>query len=241
MAVVPPTVLVLFEAALIPLRFARRALHLVFVALLVAAIVLQALDDLLTGPTLILIGSSFLAGAAGAWAYARTRVAPAVLSVCSPAPALFVAYFLFLSPVSDLVLPEDVEAAANKGAGRSSTPVVFVVFDELSGASLADRGGKVDASRFPNLAAFSADATWYRNATTVADETTAAVPALLAGQRPVEGKLPVAPDYPENLFTRSRAHTRSTWLSPPPTCVPDSCAPRREPHCAPGWGDSLTI
>ena len=199
-AFVPPTLLVLCEAVLIPLRAARRALHLVFIAVLVAAIVLQALDGLAGGPALLLIAAALAIGAAGAWAYARTRFAPAVLTVLSPVPALLVAYFLLLSPVSDLVLPEDVEAAG-AGKSRSSTPVVFVVFDELSGASLADASGKVDSSRFPNLAAFSGDSTWYPNATTVADETTAAVPALLSGQRPVEGKLPIASDHPVNLFT----------------------------------------
>jgi Sulfatase len=199
-AFVPPSLMVLCEAALIPLRSVRRGLHLSFVALLLAAIALQILDGLASWPALILILALVVAGAGGAWAYARTRVAPAVLSVVSPVPVLIVGYFLFLSPVSDLVMPQDVETVAS-AEGGTSTPVVFVVFDEFSGASLANRSGKVDASRFPNLAAFSGDSTWYRNATTVADETTAAVPALLAGVRPHEGSLPIALDYPENLFT----------------------------------------
>ena len=96
---------------------------------------------------MLLIGLAIAAGAAGAWAYARTRAAPAMLSLLSPLPVAFVAYFLLLSPVADLVLPQDVDAAA--GAGRSSTPVVFVVFDEFSGTSLADRQGRIDRRPFP--------------------------------------------------------------------------------------------
>ena len=186
---------------LIPLRAARRALHLVFVAVLVAAIVLQALDGLAGGPALLLIAVALGIGAAGAWAYARTRFAPAVLTVLSPVPALLVAYFLLLSPVSDLVLP------AGRGGGgrgrRAAAPRRWCSWSSTSSRAPRSRtrSGKVDASRFPNLAAFSGDSTWYRNATTVADETTAAVPALLSGQRPDEGKLPIASDYPVNLFT----------------------------------------
>ena len=199
-AFVPPSLLVLCEALLFRWRRARQVLHLVFVVVLLAAIVLQALDGLASGPAWLLIFVSLGTAAAGAWAYSRTRLAPAMLTVLSPTPVLIVIYFLLLSPVSDLVLPQDVQAAGS-GQGGSSTPVVFVVFDEFSGASLADGGGKLDASRFPNLAAFSADSTWYRNATTVADQTTNAVPALLAGKWPENGKLPVAADYPVNLFT----------------------------------------
>ena len=220
-AFIPPTLLVLCEAVLIPLRSARRALHLVLVAILVAAIVLQALDGLASGSASLLIAIALAVGAGGAWAYARTRFAPAVLTVLSPVPVLLVAYFLLLSPVSDLVLPQDVEAAG-AGQGRSTTPVVFVVFDEFSGTSLADGRGRVDASRFPHLAAFAGDSTWYRNATTVSDQTTEAVPALLAGRHPEKGKLPVASDYPVNLFTALEESHSLNVVEP----VTDLC-PRR--------------
>ncbi len=59
----------------------------------------------------------------------------------------------------------------------------------------------VDRQRFPNFAALARDATWYRNATTVADGTTYAVPAILSGTRPTDDRLPIASDYPTNLFT----------------------------------------
>ena len=241
-AFVPPSLLVLCEALLFPWRRARQVLHLVFVVVLLAAIVLQALDGLASGPAWLLIVVSLGIGAAGAWAYSRTRLAPAMLTVLSPAPVLIVIYFLLLSPVSDLVLPQDVEAAGS-GQGGSSTPVVFVVFDEFSGASLADGSGRVDASRFPNLAAFSADSTWYRNATTVADQTTNAVPALSGGETAREGEAarrrglsgqPVHGSRGQPFAQRRRAGQRSlpaaAVLSGQPAPAQPAALARRRPQ-----------
>ena len=175
---VPPTLLVLLEALLFAFRQARRLLHLVFVGLLTAAIVVQVIGGG-GGPAWMLIAVALAFGALAALAYARSRVAPAILSVLAPAPLVFVAVFLLFSPVSKLVLPEDEVAASS--AVRGSTPVVLVVFDEFSSSSLTGGGGQVDRGRFPNFAALARDATWYRNATTVADGTTHAVPAIPAG------------------------------------------------------------
>jgi Sulfatase len=197
---VPPTVLWLFELALVRWRRARLALHLVFVGLLLAAIALQVLEDLGLDSAVLPIVLALGLGVAGAYAYAGTRFVPAVVSVLSPVPLLFVAFFLLVSPVSDLVLPNDAEGAERSGELRN-TPVVMVVFDEFSGASLAGRDGKIDASRYPHFAELARLSTWYRNATTVADETPQAVPALLTGRRPGEGELPIVADHPNNLFT----------------------------------------
>jgi hypothetical protein len=198
LVLIPATLLVLCEALLFRLPAARRTLHLTFVGLLLAAIVLQIVGDWGAGPA-ILIVLALLGGAAGALAYDRTRVAPGILTVLSPAPFAFVLYFLLISPVAKLVLPQDEAAASTRVS--SSTPVVLVVFDEFSGSSLLDSRGAIDRSRFPHFAALARDATWYRNATTVADMTTEAVPAILTGSRPEKGLLPIASDHPQNLFT----------------------------------------
>lgn len=198
LALVPPTVLALCEALLIRLPRARRALHLAFIGALVAAIALQLVGGWSAGPA-VLIVMSLLLGAAGALAYDRTRVAPHVLSVLSPAPIAFLLFFLLLSPVSKLILPQDEARAATEV--RSAIPVVLVVFDEFAGSSLVDGRGAIDRSRFPHFARLARDATWYRNATTVADKTTDAVPAILTGSRPEKGLLPIASDHPQNLFT----------------------------------------
>ena len=195
----PPTLLVLCEAALFAFRRARRILHLIFVGVLVAAIALQAIKGWGAGSA-VLIALAIIFGAAAALAYARTRIAPGALTVLSPAPFVFLVIFLLTSPVSKLVLPQSEDTAAASNA-RSKTPVVMIIFDEFSGTSLADRNGHIDASRFPNFAALARDATWYRNATTVADGTTQAVPAVLTGKRPEEGQLPTAADHPNSVFT----------------------------------------
>jgi hypothetical protein len=64
-----------------------------------------------------------------------------------------------------------------------------------------DRAGAIDRGRFPNFAALARDGTWYRNATTVADHTTDAVPSLLTGRFPREDALPIASDHRQSLFT----------------------------------------
>ena len=61
--------------------------------------------------------------------------------------------------------------------------------------------GRIGARRFPPFASLARDATWYRNATTVTDHTSRAVPAILSGERSDNDKLPVTSDYPDNLFT----------------------------------------
>ena len=196
----PPTLLLALEALLIPWRGARRALHLVLVAVLLAAIALQLLEDLGLASTALLGVLSVATGVAGAAAYAGTRFVPTMVSVLALAPVLFVVNFLFLSPVSDLVLSKDAEGSSSSGV-RGSTPVVVVLFDEFSGASLTGRDGRIDASRYPNFAELARISTWYRNATTVADETPQAVPAVLSGKRPAGDQLPIAADHPDNLFT----------------------------------------
>ncbi len=118
----------------------------------------------------------------------------------SPVTLLFLALFLLFSPVSDLVLPEDESAAAATAIG-GDTPVVMVIFDEMSNPFLLDRAGDIDKSRFPHLARLADRSTWYRNATTVADVTTQAVPAILTGKRSAPGSLPTFSDHPDNLFT----------------------------------------
>ena len=156
------------------------------------------------------------------------------VTVISPAPLLFLALFLLVSPVSELVLPEGSEAVA--GESRSPTPVVIVVFDELPATSLMDARDRIDARRFPAFASLAEDATWYRTATTVAGRTTEAVPSLLTGRKPREGDLPIAADHPQSLFTLlSRSHRLSVVEPITDVCPTDLCAEDR-----PDMADRLT-
>lgn len=79
-------------------------------------------------------------------------------------------------------------------------PVVFVLFDEFGGTSIMNGDREIDGVRYPNFAALAKDATWYRNASAVHWRTMAAVPAMLTGDYPREGRQGVAADHPQNLF-----------------------------------------
>jgi hypothetical protein len=210
------------------------ALQLVFVGLLTAAILLPPIGDLLGGSA-IAVPVALLAGAGLATLYARAAPVRSFLTVLSPAPLLFLVLFLFLSPVSDLVLPEGGSEAV-AGESRSRTPVVMVVFDELPATSLMDAEDRIDADRYPAFAELARDATWYRTATTVAGRTTEAVPAMLTGRRPREGDLPIAADHPQSLFTLlSRSHRLHVVEPITDVCPTDLCAEDR-----PNTADRLT-
>jgi hypothetical protein len=200
LVLIPPTALVAIEALFIRLPRVMNAVHLAFIALLAAVFALQVIADAAPGgSSVLLIPLALALGAAAAFAYRATPVLPSMLTVLSPAPVLFLVFFLFFSDVSKLVLPEE-EATVEASVG-GDTPVVFVVLDEFSGLHLLDRSGRINGARFPNFARLARTSDWYRNATTVSDRTDRAVPAILTGTRPNANKLPIVSDYPENLFT----------------------------------------
>lgn len=84
---------------------------------------------------------------------------------------------------------------------RTTTPVIFVVFDEFPLTSLLTDQGIIDEKMYPNFAHLAQTTDWYRNATTVSSQTGTAIPAIVTGSMPKLGSLPIARDYPRNLFT----------------------------------------
>jgi hypothetical protein len=199
LVLIPPTLMVAAEAALFALPRVRGVLHLLFVGALTTAIAMQVFKSWTVGPGIPLTVVALACGVGAALLYARTRAAPSVLTVLAPAPLLFLFLFLVMSPVADL-FKSDADVAVRHDV-RASAPVVLIVFDEFSVETLMQPGGGIDATRFPNFAALATSATWFRNATTVSDHTTDAVPAVLSGRYPGEDALPTAADHPHNLFT----------------------------------------
>src|SRR5215211_3764507 len=197
LVLVPPTLLWLVELALTVAPRARDLVHLLFVGALSAAIAIQILKPAL--PDIVLTLAALAAGAGAAVLYSRARGARSTLTLLAPAPALFLFLFLVTSPVSHLFQSD--AAVEVRHDVRPSAPVVVVVFDEFSVETLMDRHLGIDAARFPNFAALAKSATWYRNATTIADHTTDAVPAVLSARYPKKEWLPTAADHPHNLFT----------------------------------------
>jgi hypothetical protein len=198
----PPLAMLLIEALATRIHpLLRRWLHLVLVALLLAAIALQVEKSFVTHPATLMIVAALAVGALGAALYERTHLPGAVLGVLLPAPVVFLAIFLLFSDVSKLVVPQDKPKLAPAASIRSSVPVVVLFFDELPITSLEGTDGRIDARRYPNFAELAAHSTWFRNATTVADYTSRAVPALLTGVNPGYKSLPNFQDHPRSLFT----------------------------------------
>jgi hypothetical protein len=224
--VTPPLALLTLEviAGLVDRRL-QRGLHLFFVAGLVALFVVQALKEVDGLDSLAIVSGAALAGALAAAAYSRLEAVRRLLTVLAPASLLFLVLFLFFSPVTKLVLPPEPQVApAATGSSSEAPSIVFVIFDEFPVTAIMTRSGQIDAVRYPNLAAFAGDATWFRNATTVSWETVHAVPALLTGRLPEADQLPVFADHPQNLFTllrgtyRLNAHESNTRLCPRDLC-----------------------
>jgi Sulfatase len=209
------------------------ALHLVCVTVLVAVIVLQAVD--LAGPVPA-FALAAVVGAAAALAYVRLPAWRTFLTVLAPAPVVFVVLFLVISDVSDLVFPASADVRAPHV--RSSAPVVLLIFDELPVHSLMDADGNVDARLYPNFARLARDSTWFRNTATVDQDTPYAVPAILDGRLPVQERLPVAADHPRNIFTllggRYALHVREEATA---MCAPSLCRDARSEGFADRMGE----
>jgi hypothetical protein len=224
LVVLPAATMIAVEALVE--RGSRRgawAIHLALVALLVAAIALQALKNIASGPAALLIALALVIGGLASLAYHRTRAVRSLASFLIPAPAIFLAIFLLFSDVSELVLPQP-SPAVYAATGETEAPVVMVVFDELPSSTLMDSRERINAHRFPNFADLAHHSTWYRNATTVADHTAVAVPAILTGSYPDPGALSTAADQPHSLFTllgnsyHMNVHESVTQLCPTSIC-----------------------
>jgi hypothetical protein len=156
--------------------------------------------DALIVPGAVLLALALVLGAVAAAAYAWLPIARSFLTLMSPAIVIFPALFL-LSPSVGKLLSDHVDLAAVGQPVDATAPVVMVVFDEFATNVLMDAALQIDRGRFPHLAAFADQATWYRNATGVHQFTGHAVPATLTGNYPNSQLLPTAADHPFNLFT----------------------------------------
>ncbi len=201
------------------------------------------------------------------------------LSILALGAVLFPTLFLLAPGIRSLWSPEP-ETGAPGGSVRATgdeavaaigeheapdPPVVLIVFDELPTVSLMTADHSIDAGLFPNFARLVGTATWFPYATTVAQSTIFAVPAILAGRHPQprEALTPNLRGYPDNLFTLLDADVflngweTSTRLCPQLRCQPPAqwLIPRRQRLPAiledaaaiyllaiapPGWGGDLS-
>ena len=146
------------------------------------------------------ISVALLVAVVVALAYRRFAGARTFATALSPAVVLVPLAFLMNPEVKAGVVSPDARFAPAPMA--LAPPIVFIVFDEFPVGSLMDGERQIDRQRYPNFARLADTSTWYRNATTVSSQTTWAVPAIMAGQYPVErNAVPTRRYYPNNLFT----------------------------------------
>ena len=145
-----------------------------------------------------------------------------------PATFLFPAVFLLLSPVQKLAWSRLTGAPAEPAVVvPNQLPIVLIVLDELPITSLMTRAQEIDSIRYPNFARLARDAVWFRNAASVAHDTSRAVPAILTGKRPGKTQPATAAAHPDSLFTLLGASYRVKAFEPlTALCPPDLCPPR---------------
>lgn len=176
--------------------------HLVVVGALAALLAAGAMNVVGWGG---LAPAGFVAVALGfgilvAWLllwFAQVRIG---LRFLAAAPVVFVAVFLFATPVSGLLV-SSASNLAQAGSPDAPGPVVVMVFDEFPTASITGPSGEIDGERYPALGGLAADGVWYRNAVGVRQQTEEALPSILTGVGVDEGSIPIAADHPYNLFT----------------------------------------
>jgi hypothetical protein len=229
---VPALVLLVVELAVGAVsRRAGFALHLLFLAGLGAVFGVQALKKLDIDGTTVLIAGAVLVGLGIALSFWRLRPARSFLTALVAAPFVFLGVFLFDTPVEKLLFPNDQVRAAIANV-RHPAPVVFLLFDEFPVIDLEDGTGQIDARRFPNFARLAQGSIWFRNTTTVSASTTFAVPALLTGNPPKRGALPIVQDYPNNLFTLLGRRYRMEVTESQTRLCPQRLCKRKRPDSA---------
>jgi sulfatase-like protein len=205
---------------------ARMAVHLAAVAFLTALFALQIVKRAAEGPSAALLAAAVVVGVLAALAYRRFAPARMFLTILAPVPLLFLALFLFASPVGKITLPAEAEAHA--ATVRASAPVVMIVFDEFPVLSLLNGAGEIDARRYPSFAALALDSTWFRRTLSVSGDTTKAVPALLTGKKPDPDRLPFFADHRQNLFTLLGGTYRLNVVEPITRLCPAELCPEND-------------
>lgn len=162
-------------------------------------------------------------GVGSTWAFVRLRPVRQAARYLVVAPVVMLGVFFFSMPVGDVLWEPDI-ALGNPVAIEDPAPIVMLVFDEFPVASLIEPDGDLQVDRFPNFARLAADGVWFRNAVTVEQQTEQSVPAMLTGRVPEDSLVPVAGQYPFNLFTALRSvydlyvHESITQLCPRELC-----------------------
>lgn len=169
------------------------------IVFLVSLLALLSLKEITDGSSAYLVLMALLLGVLFASMYTRFEALPMICDFLAPAILLVPILFVFNSNISRVVANSDGTQFSFSGA-RNNIPVVMVVFDELPLLSLLDETANIDSVRYPNFATLASESHWFRNARSLSGSTTIAIPAIVSGETKPDA-LPIAVDYPRNLFT----------------------------------------
>jgi hypothetical protein len=218
---------------------ARRVVHVVLLAGLVALIAAQALKKSIDAADPVLIVLSLAIGAGLALLWTRAEPVRSFLNILSPVPLVFLGLFLFSGSISELAFPD--EAKARTIGGVTQADIVVVLLDELPANTLVDADGKLDAERFPGFGELAENATWYENAYTVYDSTERAQPAIMDGNLPEEDKQPISGDHPNSVFALfGKTHRMNVSEEATTVCSRDVCDDERLDESYPDRMSSMT-
>lgn len=132
--------------------------------------------------------------------YAKRSVVRAWLRwMAGLAPVVLVAFVVAAWPVISPGGPGGV-AAARSG----DIDVVWLQLDEAPLFPLLTTDGSLNERRFPGFAKLASVSTWYRDAVSVSQRTSVAVPSMLTGRSPDYSLQPVLSDHPRNILTLVR-------------------------------------
>ena len=212
-------------------RFDPRAgalVHLAGATVLASALGVQVARNLGVDRSFALALAGLGAGALAAFALARIRPVREWAMVLAPAGLIFAGIFLFTSSPARAIAgaSESTEPIRPASVADESAPLAVLILDELPTRSIVTEDMEIDPSVMPNLAAFADEATWYRNHTTVAEQTTQAVPALFSGRyTETADQQALWFDHPDNIF-RLLDSTHDLHVSEALTqvCPPDLCS-----------------
>ena len=202
-------------------------------AVLFAALALQALKQAGVQAWHLAVPAAVVTAVLAAFTHSRSAIARSLTTALSLS-ALVVPLLFFGHPeVRRLVHPPTdpgQRLVGPKPGALTPGPVLVVILDELPLLSLLDAENKIDPVLYPNLAALAGDGVWFRNATTVSDDTRWAVPAILSGRYPRPGLMPTLGDYPLTLFTiLEPTHRLETVEAVTALCGSVMCQGPREP------------
>lgn len=186
-------------------RSVGRAFHMILLSIAGGLIVVSAfrVSPAAEQPWALVVGIAVVVGTLLTWSFYRVSWMRSFLSLLVLAPIVVTSMFLFFSSTSRIAWGIDDAAPGYEFADVGDpAPIVIVLFDEFSLASVIDSNGELQSDYFPSLAALSDDATWFRNGVGTQRETRDAIPEVLTGiSQPPGKKLPHYADHPESLFS----------------------------------------